>query len=515
MVMIDKLNWSSHTRELEADRSGWQPRNKAWKAERQALWQRINTGPYVSYVEGMGLPTKAKDIKIIEDFFLTGKSAYSVGKADNPVTLPLYLLFYPDLTVEVLDRIVPTLCPQQLQTDIISWLFPRWELHYMNYPEYFSARIQLLQNYFWPFNPQTKEVDAQYLRNLTDSVQRVLVSYSQYYLRYTGVTNQPVVAIPEGWDNIRGLHYFFAYIAAGNNIDINIRLEKTWYELFLHLRHYIPWNALPGAGLEQQHAFVSTFIALIKQYGLPDALKTLWDKAGADSEISDVTTEQLLDQANKVASILVCEHINCSVIQDIFTLYKANNFTDSDFTDIELVPTEVSKLLSADCLSDFGLTDHGAIGAYSFTFALNASYSVCKQVVTLLLPVFSDALVEKKLPRLIFVLRPFDASDNVTSRQDKYRTIYMRRLVQQQLGLSLACVRNFSRLYILQSLGRNPEKYPLTEDERQQMQQSGWYKSEKNYEPFIDKPYRIFSQVPTADDALPRYEGELPPFKFD
>jgi len=47
------------------------------------------------------------------------------------------------------------------------------------------------------------------------------------------------------------------------------------------------------------------------------------------------------------------------------------------------------------------------------------------------------------------------------------------------------------------------------------MQQSGWYKSEKNYEPFIDKPYRIFSQVPTADDALPRYEGELPPFKFD
>ncbi|MDP5191989.1 hypothetical protein [Rheinheimera baltica] len=513
MVMIDKLNWSSHTRELEADRSGWQPRNKAWKAERQALWQRINTGPYVSYVEGMGLPKKAKDIKIIEDFFLTGKSAYSVGKADNPVTLPLYLLFYPDLTVEVLDRIVPTLCPQQLQTDSISWLFPRWELHYMNYPEYFSARIQLLQNYFWPFNSKTKEVDAHCVDNLPNTLHSVLITYGLRYLMYTGVTDQPVVAVPEGWDNIRGLHYFFAHLALVNSVKSYC--QESWYQFFLHLRCYTPWNALPGAGLEQQHAFVSTFIALIEQYGLPDALKTLWDKAGADSEVHDVTTEQLLDQANRVASILVCEHINCSVIHDIFTLYKANNFTDSDFTDIDLVPTEVSKLLNADCLSDFGLTNHGAIGAYSYTFALNASYSVCKQVVTLLLPVFSSEFVKKKLPRLIFVLRPFDASDNATSRQDKYRTIYMRRLVQQQLGLPFACMRNFADVYIAQRLDRNPKKHPLNEEERQQMQQSGRYKREQNYEPFIDKPYRIFSQVPTADDALPRYEGELPPFKFD
>ena len=42
MVMIDKLNWSSHSRELEADRSGWQPNKRGQIKIKLSKFQLFN-----------------------------------------------------------------------------------------------------------------------------------------------------------------------------------------------------------------------------------------------------------------------------------------------------------------------------------------------------------------------------------------------------------------------------------------------------------------------------------------
>ena len=515
MAFIDSLTWSMGSgNPLEADRSGWQPRNKAWKAERQALWQRINTGPFVSYNDGMGYLTKAKDIKILEEFFLTGKSGYSVGKDNNPVTLVEYLLFYPALSVEVLDRIVPSLLPEALNSHKLTWLLPRWQLYYLNFPEYFSERIRLLQNYFWPFNPQTNAVNSDSLQSLTGNIVSTVSSYANYYLVYNGIGSQPVVALPEGWDNTRGLHYFFEYLSSlPEKNSITIPYEKDWHELFLHLRHYTPWNALPGAGLEQQQAFVSTFVSLIEQYCLPEKLQTIWMNAAADSVIATLAIKDALDGANNKALIAWGPFANlCHQLSAIVGIYHSQRFTDALFDKDKVAVTDLATLLSAPMIEVLGFPAGEPVPAYSYDIDLTPQYyqlEANKRQVSLFLamPYHKSRNAEAML---ILVERPYKIDRLEYTIASKHNWLYMAKWLATRVDLPMARMHDFTYFYFLQKLCRNPDKYPLTEAELQEMQQSGWYRREQFNELFIDKPYLIFKQLPEADEALPSYDGELP-----
>lgn len=506
---VDNLTWGKGCEiEYRADRSGWKTKDELWKAERQSLWDSINSGPYVSFKEQYGRLEKAKELKMIEEFFLTGKSKYRVGKGVNPVNLTLYFLFYPDLTAGLLNDLVKSIYPKQLSLFKFKCLFPGWNMAYSNYGEYFESRLALLQDYFWPPLDGVDPDNGIGARGEEDASQHYMdafVGYASAYLTYRAGSSASPVAAPVSFADVGRLSYVFRYIgdfSSSSGLDVSPAEEKEWFNVFLHIHHYVPWNVTSVAGLKPQQEFVESFKSMVGKYGLAPELGVIWEKAERHDEARSVPFSNAVDF--EISKALVFYKAPRDIFERVVGKYRECGYLDDGFDKEKIRAADFSDYLTDGFKASMGYGAGDTVLAYYYDMHANDSYyfhGEGKKVVTALL-IPGKTRSECRSPVFSIIDRLFRKERVEVSRRSLSAQRHMQKVLRDELGLPFVVHRNFTADYMIQKLGRDPEKCLMTDEEKEEMLESVWCKREQLSQPFMDRPYFMFKCIPAADEEI-------------